>query len=54
MDRQIKRMTDGWMRKRERVRESGYRRMQGFLSLKGFSEVGTPTRRASLRACCSQ
>lgn len=31
-----------------------YRMMQGFLSLKGFSEVGTPTSRGSLRACCSQ
>ncbi|KAI7809570.1 putative guanine nucleotide-binding protein GI/GS/GO subunit gamma-7-like, partial [Triplophysa rosa] len=26
-----------------------YRMMQGFLSLNGFSEVGTPTSRGSLR-----
>lgn len=32
----------------------GYRMVQGFLSLKGFSEAGTPTSRGSLRACCSQ
>lgn len=34
--------------------ETGYRIIQGFLSLKGFSEAGTPTSRGSLRACCSQ
>lgn len=39
---------------RARGAESSYRMMQGFLSLKGFSEVGTPTSRGSLRACCSQ
>lgn len=32
----------------------GYRMVQGFLSLKGFSEAGTPTSSGSLRACCSQ
>lgn len=32
----------------------GYRMVHGFLSLKGFSEAGTPTSRGSLRTCCSQ
>lgn len=36
------------------ARRRGYRIIQGFLSLKGFSEAGTPTSRGSLRACCSQ
>lgn len=39
---------------REHRREPSYRMTQGFLSLKGFSEAGTPTSRGSFRACCSQ
>lgn len=34
--------------------KQSYRIIHGFLSLKGFSEAGTPTSRGSLRACCSQ
>lgn len=38
----------------EHTRKQSYRMIQGFLSLKGFSEAGTPTSRGSFRACCSQ
>lgn len=45
----------GRERHREKTqREPRYRMTQGFLSLKGFSEAGTPTSRGSFRACCSQ
>jgi len=36
------------------ARKQSYKIIQGFLSLKGFSEAGTPTSRGSFRACCSQ
>lgn len=38
----------------EHTGKQSYRIIQGFLSLKGFSEAGTPTSRGSFRACCSQ
>lgn len=41
-------------RERESTGKPSYRMTQGFLSLKGFSEAGTPTSSGSFRACCSQ
>lgn len=41
-------------KRRRRSEEESYRMEHGFLSLNGFSEVGTPTSSGSFLACCSQ